>query len=109
MVELREALAIGRRVHQPSDPHQARQVYRQALLADPDNADALFRLGAASLMLGQFSEAATHFQKALRLRPHQAEGHKNLGIALARQGNLVEAVASFQQALGHLNAKTHSV
>ena len=99
MVELRQALAIGRRVHQPSDPHQARQVYRQALLADPDNADALFRLGAASLMLGQFSEAAANFQKALRLRPHQAEGHKNLGIALARQGNLVEAVASFQQAL----------
>ena len=50
-------------------------------------------------MLGQFSEAATNFQKALRLKPHQAEGYKNLGIALARQGNLVEAVARFQQAL----------
>ena len=99
MAELREALAIGRRDHQPSDPHQAQQVYRQALGADPDNADALSRLGAACLMLGQFSEAATNFQKALRLRPHQAEGYKNLGIALARQGNLVEAVASFQQAL----------
>ena len=50
-------------------------------------------------MLGQFSEAATNFQKALRLRPHHAEGYKNLGIALARQGNLAEAVASFQEAL----------
>src|SRR5271166_4126010 len=99
MAELREALAIGRRDHQPSDPHQAQQVDRQALRADPDNADALSRLGAACLMLGQFSEAATNFQKALRLRPHQAEGYKNLGIALARQGNLVEAVARFQQAL----------
>ena len=99
MAELREALAIGRRDHQPSDPHQAEQVYRQALRADPDDADALSRLGAACLMLGQFSEAATNFQKALRLRPHHAEGYKNLGIALARQGNLVEAVASFQQAL----------
>ena len=99
MAELREALAIGRRDHQPSDPHQAQQVDRQALRADPDNADALSRLGAACLMLGQFSEAATNFQKALRLRPHHAEGYKNLGIALARQGNLAEAVASFQEAL----------
>src|SRR5271166_368583 len=99
MAELREALAIGRRDHQPSDPHQAQQVDRQALRADPDNADALTRLGAACLMLGQFREAATNFQQALRLRPHQAEGHKNLGIALARQGNLAEAVASFQEAL----------
>jgi len=32
MVELREALAIGRRVHEPSDPHQARQVYRKLFL-----------------------------------------------------------------------------
>ena len=99
MAELRAALAIGRRDPQPSDPHQAQQLYRQALRADPDNADALSRLGAACLMLGQFSEAATNFQQALRLRPHQAEGHKNLGIALARQGNLAEAVASFQEAL----------
>ena len=77
MAELREALAIGRRDHQPSDLHQAEQVYRQAVRADPDNADALSRLGAACLMLGQFSEAATNFQKALRLRPHQAEGRGN--------------------------------
>jgi Flp pilus assembly protein TadD len=69
MAELRASLAIGRRAHQPSDPHQAQQVYRQALRADPDNADALSRLGAACLELGQFSEAVTNFQKALRLRP----------------------------------------
>jgi Flp pilus assembly protein TadD len=79
VAELREALTIGRRDHQPSDPHQAQQVYRQALRADPD--------------------AAASFPQALQLKPDDAEAQNNLGIALAQQGRLDEAAACFQQAV----------
>jgi predicted outer membrane repeat protein len=99
VVELRDAATIGRRNPRPNDPHLAERACRAAPRPDADDAEELFRLGAACSVQGRFGEAVTHFQEALQLRPNQAEGYQSLGIALARQGNLGEAVAHFQQAL----------
>jgi Flp pilus assembly protein TadD len=84
-------LAIGRRNHQPGDPHQAEQAFLQAPRADPVDAEALSHRGAASV--------ATCYRQALRLVPDDPEAQNNLGIVLARQGRLDEAGARFQQAL----------
>ena len=79
MAELREALAIRQRDHQPTDPHRAEQADRQAVRADPD--------------------AVASFQQALELQPDLADVQLNLGHALREQGRLDEAATSYQQAL----------
>src|SRR5271166_2350377 len=113
VAELREALAISRRDHQPTDPYQAKQADRQALRADPhagasfqrapelkpEDAEAQNNLGIALAQQGRLDESAACFQQALRLKPDYPDAHNNLGNILEKQNKLDEAVACYHQAL----------
>ena len=51
------------------------ELYRQALAASPDFAEALLNLGIALETLGQKDEARASWQKALTLKPELARGY----------------------------------
>jgi Flp pilus assembly protein TadD len=97
-MEATQALALGQHYHQYGDLAQAEHLYRQALQADPHQAEALRLLAGLLLDTARFAEAAAAWQHLLAMWPNWPEAHNHLGIALAEQGRLDEALASFGQA-----------
>jgi tetratricopeptide (TPR) repeat protein len=80
-------------------PAEALEVYRDAARAQPDDADAQFRLGQALLsMADDASGAAEALARARDLRPDDARTQGALGLALAALGRTAEAVAAFEVA-----------
>ena len=79
---------------------EAVAVYRQAAQAEPDHADAHFRLGQALFALtGDAAAALAPLQRARELGPEEPRVHATLGQALAALGRSEEAVAAFETAL----------
>jgi protein O-GlcNAc transferase len=85
--------------HQSGNLLQAAQLYQQALLADPENADANHLLGVLAYQTGQYEQAVASIKRALRASPHVATFYSNLGLSHDALGQVDEAVACFQQAL----------
>jgi len=77
---------------------RARQLVEQALKAEPDNADAHYKLGIVLLEEGQASLAEREFREGLRRTP-SASGRNRLGNALKDQGKLADAVAEYREAI----------
>ncbi len=59
---------------------RAVETCRQALAAEPQNADALNLFGEVSKRLGQYDSARANFQKALSINPNHLAARLNLGI-----------------------------
>jgi tetratricopeptide (TPR) repeat protein len=79
--------------------HEAERRYREAVRADPRNAEARYALGNAQMRLGQFDAAQASYEAAAALRPEHPETRNNLAVALAEQGRLEDAVAAYGRAL----------
>ena len=73
--------------------------YSQMLQAQPDNADAHFKLANALNLKGRGEEALRHFRRAVELRADFSEAHINLGVALAAQRKVDEAIGHYRTAL----------
>jgi predicted O-linked N-acetylglucosamine transferase (SPINDLY family) len=99
MATVADVLTAAQRHHQSGDVQRAEQLYRQALQADPANAQAWYLLGAACQALGKLSEAVAYLQRSLEYRPFHPEAYNHLGITFAQQGQLDNAVTSFRQSL----------
>jgi tetratricopeptide (TPR) repeat protein len=79
---------------------EAIAVYRDAARAQPDDADAHWRLGQALLALDSDAAAALpSLERARELAPEEPRVHVTLGEGLAALGRHVEAVAAFEAAL----------
>ena len=78
---------------------QARQLYRQAVELQPDDAELWLCLGRVCRAAGYDDEALDSFRRAVELRPDDPERHNDLGIALMRLGQLDEAADSYRTAL----------
>jgi FkbM family methyltransferase len=89
----------ARRQHQSGNIERAVGLYRQLLLAEPNNAQAWYLLGAACAQLGQLDEARSSLRQATSVNPRHAEAHNHLGVVLAQQASLDDAIASFRRAL----------
>lgn len=71
---------------------------QQALVIDPDHADALHLMGLLCVRSGQYDHAVEWFGRAIRQNP-KPEYLSNLGIALKQGGRLDEAPSGLRQ--GH--------
>ncbi|APW40307.1 hypothetical protein RD110_26470 [Rhodoferax koreense] len=80
-------------------PAEAERLFRGALAAAPDLAEAWVNLGLVLEQREQDGEAEACYRRALALRPEIAETHVNLGGLLARHKRLDEAEAAYAQAL----------
>lgn len=80
-------------------PEKALQLYREALLEDPDNPLIYEGIGLLFLKLNLFSEAEQAAREGVRLNPESDSLHTNLGIALLARGKPDEARKEFILAL----------
>ncbi|MGZ3238893.1 MAG: O-linked N-acetylglucosamine transferase family protein [Burkholderiaceae bacterium] len=61
---------------------EAEALYRDVLVKNPTNADALNNLGLIAIQSGRLEEARDCFQRAIKVNPNQALFHLNLGNVL---------------------------
>jgi Tfp pilus assembly protein PilF len=92
-------VALGDHLFDRHDLRGAMEHYRSALQLDPDDTHAYHGLGAASLVIGDFSCAAWCYQQLLKQRPNIAEFHCHLGHALFYNGDLDQGAHHFHRAL----------
>ena len=98
MSMIAQLLAIGWQYHQAGDYRQAEQLYRYALSANPDDAQAHCCLGMLLASETRLDDAAASYRRANALKPDFAESHNNLGRIFLRQGNDGDAVHHFKEA-----------
>jgi tetratricopeptide (TPR) repeat protein len=84
--------------HDAGENERAEQACRQALAADPQSAQAWFRLGCFQAARRP-QEAAKSFREAIRLRPDHTLAHYNLAYCLKQLGDRSGAASEYRQAL----------
>lgn len=78
---------------------EAEALYRQALVEDPQNIDALHFLGVIALQQGDPTQAVVLISQALSGNAANPPALNNLGLALAAQGKPREALSAWLDAL----------
>jgi predicted O-linked N-acetylglucosamine transferase (SPINDLY family) len=96
---LRETFDLAMRHHQAGRSHDAEQLYRQILAAQPEHGGALHYLGVIAHQAGRNDIAVDLIRRAITLAPGDAQAHNSLGIALKNVGQLDQAVATYHQAI----------
>jgi DNA-binding transcriptional MerR regulator len=82
-----------------SSPGEARELYRRALVREPDYADAHINLGRVLHEAGELHAALLHYRSALKVRPLDPTASFNLGVALEDLGLVSEAITAYEQAI----------
>ena len=78
---------------------EAVEAFRDAIIYQPDNADAHFGLGHAYFDLSQWSEAAGAFKQSVSLNPKDYEAYVYLGASYFRLGMYEQAVEAYKGAI----------
>ncbi len=88
----------GDRLREEREWKRAIEVYREALVLDPDFADAFAKLGSSYARVEKLSEARTALFRAYRLAPDSGRVRYALGKFLVAQGQLREAAEHLRSA-----------
>ena len=83
----------------PAYAEKAVARYEAATTANPDDAEATFRLAFAYYFMNKKEQAVHHMQRVVALAPQDAWGYNYLGFLIAEQNRLDEAAKLWQQAL----------
>jgi predicted O-linked N-acetylglucosamine transferase (SPINDLY family) len=94
-----ELLERGRKALAAGDLASAEAHWRQALAADPDNAEANFHLANRQREAGAAREAIAGYERALRGVPGHAGALNNLGLALEAVGESDRALECYKRVL----------
>lgn len=78
---------------------EAEALYREALAADPDLAEAHHMLGVLAHQAGRYEEALERIDRATATNPNHAGRHNHAGLALLALGRHDAAIARFRRAL----------
>jgi len=78
---------------------EAEKEWREAILINPDYADAHNNLGVLLDDIGRKEDAEAQYREALRINPDYAGAHYNLGILLYGMGRKEDAEAQYREAL----------
>ena len=82
---------------------------RQAIYAQPDNADLWNAMGTTVMESGEAGEAVTFHAEALRLRPGYARAAHNLAHALELTGDVEGALTHFKAAIDNAESEPDRV
>ena len=85
--------------HGRNDFDKAERCYREALIADPGNADANNLLGVLLAGRKRLGLAAHHLRLAVAARPAEASFRNNLGNALVSATEYPEAIRHLEEAV----------
>lgn len=91
-------LAQALPLHRAGQVGQAQALYRQALMLEPNHAEANHLLGVTLLQTGQAEAAHAALDRAVALAPGHARAHNNLGAACRALGLLENAAGHFAAA-----------
>ncbi len=97
--EHKERLEHAVKLQQAGQLHEAKDIYREIILAEPNNADANNLLGCLAFQTGFHKEANKLITKAITINPHQAVYYINLGSVLIQLAKYQEAIKTFKQAI----------
>lgn len=86
-------------LHKTGRYAEAERLYRALLDIDPDDFDAVHRLGILKLHAGALQETQRFLEKAVTLAPDSAAAQSNLGTALLKDGQFAAALARFETAV----------
>ena len=89
----------ARDLHKAGRFNQAESLYRQILLSEPNQSDALHFLGILAYQTGRGEIAFDLINRAIASRPDYVDAFNNLGIILNELGRKDEAVACLHRAL----------
>jgi spermidine synthase len=95
----RDLMAMGDNLMKNGAFDKAIVVFRQAVQADPESADALTSLGVAMARRGNLPGAIQEFQKAIQLDGDHGKALNNLGLAMMNMQRLAEALPYYQRAV----------
>ena len=95
----REELVHGLRLQRMGNVKEAERIYRDVLLRDPDNVDALRLLAGVAMRAKQWGDAEVLLEKALDKAPDFAQGWLDLGQARQEQDRTDDALEAFAQAM----------
>jgi predicted O-linked N-acetylglucosamine transferase (SPINDLY family) len=98
MATISEALAIAGQHHQAGRLQAAEQIYRQILVVEPNQADAIHFLGVIAHQVGKHELAVEYIGRAIALNGGVAAFYNNLGEAHRALGRIPEAVACYRRA-----------
>jgi tetratricopeptide (TPR) repeat protein len=85
--------------HRRGDLNEAEALYRQVLVAHPQNFDALHLCGVLMQQRGRSEEALALIRAALAANAKVAPAHSNHGLVLAALGRHDEALAAYERAI----------
>ena len=94
-----DILAQATNAHQEGDLSRASKLYLEVLELEPNNVDALHRVGLLFLGRGQFDEAHQFLTQAVAGNPENASFLNHLGVALLNRGETEDAIDHFQKSI----------
>lgn len=100
IMDMEATLAQGVSHHREGRFDQAARLYKEVLLHDPDNADALQLMSALALLGGKVEVAEQLARQAHRNAPDWSAPLLALGNAVQARGDLAGAEQAFRAALG---------
>ncbi len=99
MVALQRLLGEATQLHRQGRLPEAEPLYLQILRQDPDQFEAMHRLGVLRGQQGRYREALDLIGAALAVRSDAAEARQNYGLILHKMMRHDEALAVFDQLL----------
>jgi tetratricopeptide (TPR) repeat protein len=99
MATTEELLSMAVVHHRAGRLEEAEHIYRQVLVADPNQPDALHLLGVIARRAGNSVLAVEYLQRATERSPLFAAAHYNLGNVFRDTKRLDEAAASYRRAI----------
>lgn len=95
----REDLVRGLNLQRMGNVREAEQIYRDVLLKDPANVDAIRLLAGIAMRAKQWGDAETLLERALELAPDFEQAWHDLGLARQEQDKTAEAIAAFERCI----------
>ena len=95
---LQNELITAIQLHTKRDFKNAETLYKQIVLKEPNNYDAIRHLGILKQDIGNYEEAYNHYLKCIKLRPNGFEALNNLGAIHVRNKNYPLAQKCFEKA-----------
>ncbi len=81
------------------EEHQNLLDFKTAIVLNPNDADAFYRLGVIYARIGRYQAASQAYAAALEIAPNHRDALNNLGNIHLRQRRLLQAVAAYQKVL----------
>ena len=98
-MNVNDSLDSALEFQQAGDLKQAEYIYREILIIQPENADALHFLGVLFCQSGNCELGIQYIRQAIHFKPTYAEAYYNLGRVLQDKGQLDKAINYYQKTI----------